>query len=369
MNEKKILIVGAGITGSTLAALLERRGIVATVVDVAHASDPNGYGITIMPRGLQVLETLGIRKSMEQVGTVLEGCKIYNENEQELNSFALSSADIDSITLSRGNLLDIVRGELIETIIQWQTSVEQISHVEEGVSVTLTNGSRDVYDLVIGADGIDSLVRSKIFPDAQPEKVGAGVWMLSLPENCAVTERRYGRLVFGVRRFMAVFPYDTTAAVAFSMPLDTRADPADVDCASAFSGMSSIGDEVLAAIDKSKLYCGQLRQVKLDNWYQGRVVLAGDAAHAMLPATGMGASNGIQGAAVLSRLIGDTPIEEFDTLPTQYQKIHKPTIDAKRRQAFAMGHVMITGRFYAAVRNTLFRLTPSSLLGKVLVRK
>jgi 2-polyprenyl-6-methoxyphenol hydroxylase-like FAD-dependent oxidoreductase len=369
MKNKKILIVGAGITGCTLAALLEQRNIVPTVVDVASESDPNGYGITIMPRGLEVLETLGIREAMEEAGNILQGCKLYDERENELNSFALSTASIESITLTRGDLLNILRNQLKQTKIQWQTSIKKLSQTKDGTKVTLTNGHTATYDLVIGADGINSVVRSKIFPGTKPEKIGAGIWMLSLPEGCKVTDHQFGHLIFGDYRFMALFPYRQTAAVAFTMPLDLDVDPRSIDYKQAFTGMSHLSDNILQSIDETKLYSGHLRELKLKDWYKGRTLLAGDAAHAMLPATGMGASNGIQDSALLARLIAGTPLELFDELPAHYQKLQKPIIGAKEREAFIMGHVMLMHRYPAAVRNKVFQLIPHALLGMAIVRQ
>jgi 2-polyprenyl-6-methoxyphenol hydroxylase-like FAD-dependent oxidoreductase len=369
MKQKRILIVGAGITGSTLAVLLEQHGIVPTVVDNARKDDPNGFGITIMPRGLQILDTLGIRDQMEEAGDILEGCKLYDERENELNSFALSTADIENITLTRGNLLDILRKQLTKTRVRWETSISKLKQTRSGVAVTFTDGHTATYDLVIGADGINSVVRSKIFPAAKPEKVGASIWMSSLPEGCKVSDRKFGHLVFGDYRFMALFPYKQTAAVAFTMPLDVAADPRSVDYVQAFSGMSRMSDKILRSLEKDKLYCGHLRQLKLKDWYKGRMVLAGDAAHAMLPATGMGASNGIQDTAVLARLIAEMPLELFDELPAQYQKMQKPVIDSKQREAFMMGHLMLMHSYQATVRNKVFTLIPHSLLGMAVVRQ
>lgn len=368
MKQKKILIVGAGITGSTLACLLEDHGIIPTIIDIAHPSDTDGYGITIMPQGLKILESLGLVAKMKRVGNILKGCKLFDEDERQLNSFRLSSAGIKSITLSRGDLLSIVREQLAHTKIQWQTSVNEFSYAENGVSVSFTNGHREMFDLVIGADGINSIVRSKIFPDSKPEKVGAGIWMLSLPKQCKVDDQQFGHLVFGNYRFMAVFPYKETAAVAYTMPLNIGANPNTVNPKRAFTGMSLFSDEILETMDRSKLYCGHLHQLRLDSWYKGRVLLAGDAAHATLPATGMGASNGIQDAAVLAELIYYTPLDTFDRLPIYYEKRRKHTMKKTQREAYKIGNLMLLHGRRANLRNFIFKRIPRSILGKLLVR-
>jgi 2-polyprenyl-6-methoxyphenol hydroxylase-like FAD-dependent oxidoreductase len=367
--KKKILIIGAGITGCTLAALLEKQGIVPTIVDKARASDPNGFGISILPRGLRVLEELGVRPAMEKQGGILRGCKLYDEQGDELNSFGLSLNGIETITLDRRKLLHILRSQLTQTNIQWQTSITAIKRDNKGATVTFTNGRTARYDVVVGADGINSVVRAKLFPAAKPEKVGAAIWMFALPPNCKLKDRKYGQLILGTYRFMAVFPYQQTAAVAFTMPLDPQADPRSVNVAEAFAGMSRQADRILKEAHIDRMYCGHLRQVELQKWYKGRVILAGDAAHAMMPSTGMGASNGIQDAHVLASLIAEMPLEQFDELPEKYQRVQKPIVDAKQHEAYLLGRVMLLNKYQAIVRNKIFSIIPHSLLGMIAVRQ
>lgn len=366
---KKVLIVGAGITGSTLAALLEQNGIIPTIVDKAAASDPNGYGITIMPRGMTVLNGLGIRKAIEGAGTILRGCELYDEHEKKLNSFGLSTEGIKSVTLSRDDLLAIIRGKLKKTEIKWRTSIHRLKNLDNGVRVTFSNGTQDTYDLVVGADGINSQVRSLIMPGIVPRKVGAAIWMFNLPANLKIKDKYRGHLTWGMCRFMALFPYKNTAAIALTMPLDPRLDPKKVDITTSFADMSRLSNIILSKASSENMYCGHLRQLKLKKWHKGLIVLAGDAAHAMVPATGMGASNGIQDAGILAKLITEMPVELFDKLPNQYQKVQKPIIDSKQDRAYMFGRFMLLNNYQATIRNEVSARIPKSVLGRAMVRQ
>ncbi len=366
---KNILIVGAGITGLTLAALLEKQGIVPTVVDKANAKDSTGYGITIMPGGLSGLEPLGITADMKAVGGELRACKLYNEQGKLLNSFGLSEAGVHSVTLSRGDLIGLISKKLTKTKVLWNTSVTKISHDQSGAVATFTNGKKHHFNLVIGADGINSHVRSLLFPEVTAKNVGAAIWMLSLPAGCPLPDTTSGQLIWGTSRFMAVFPYQNTAAVAFTMPLAPHQNPGSITVKEAFWGMSPLGDKILAHLNEQQMYRGHLKQIGLKNWYKNLVVLAGDAAHAMVPATGMGASNGIQDAAVLAKLIADMPVELFDMLPKQYQKLRKESVDKKQRQAYMLGRMMLLNKYQARLRDHAFSAIPPSVLGRAMVRQ
>jgi 2-polyprenyl-6-methoxyphenol hydroxylase-like FAD-dependent oxidoreductase len=142
------------------------------------------------------------------------------------------------------------------------------------------------------------------------------------------------------------------------MPLSPTIDPFNIDLSKAFGGMSALSDQILAKADKTNMYYGHLRQVKLPHWYKGRVVLAGDAAHAMMPATGMGASVGIQDADTLARLIATMPIELYDHLGKAYEKNRKPAAHNSQREAYALGRMMLVGKYTAWVRNDTLSLLP-----------
>src|SRR5664279_1870491 len=81
---KKILIVGAGTTGLALAGLLENQDVDVTLIEKSTHFSKVGYGITIMPEGMSVINTLGLAQQLKQLGTVAKRCIVTNENGKNL---------------------------------------------------------------------------------------------------------------------------------------------------------------------------------------------------------------------------------------------------------------------------------------------
>ena len=110
------------------------------------------------------------------------------------------------------------------------------------------------------------------------------------------------------------------------------------------------------------MYSGFLNEMKLGTWYQDRVILAGDAAHSMMPASGMGASMGLQDAYVLATLIAQTPPESWARIGKQYQHVRKHIVDRVQRDAHTLGHVMLWESPLKELRNTALKLVPQFVI-------
>src|SRR5882757_8925243 len=116
-QKPKILIVGAGITGTALAGLLEKRGIVPTVVEKAQDWSQRGYGITIMPAGMTVVKELGLSDKLHACGSESSYCQLCNADGVKIKRFKLAKAGIACLTLPRGDLHAALRSKLVRTSI------------------------------------------------------------------------------------------------------------------------------------------------------------------------------------------------------------------------------------------------------------
>src|SRR5215203_1832821 len=112
MVANKILIIGAGITGTALAALLERAGFVPDVVEKMAHWKKSGYGLTVMPGGLEVLRSLELVTQVRAKGTSANNLRLVDASGQLVRQFPLKAGDIDSITLDRGDLHKMLRSKL-----------------------------------------------------------------------------------------------------------------------------------------------------------------------------------------------------------------------------------------------------------------
>jgi 2-polyprenyl-6-methoxyphenol hydroxylase-like FAD-dependent oxidoreductase len=179
-----------------------------------------------------------------------------------------------------------------------------------GVDVVLTNGERQRYDLVIGADGLYSKIRDAVFPDApKPRYSGQGVWRAVVPRP---PEIKNAVMWLGPKVKPGVNPVSKTEMYLFitePRPTNDHIDPATF-VEHVQSMLADFPAPELQTIraelgPQSRVVYRPLEGLLLQRpWYQGRVVLIGDAVHATTPHLASGACIGIEDALVLAEELG-----------------------------------------------------------------
>lgn len=225
-----------------------------------------------------------------------------------------------------------------------------------------------MYDIVVGADGVNSAVRQLIFPRKRPEYPGAAVWTFFLPHGISLAKPKTAELTWGEDGFMGVFPIKGNAAVTFAAPLSRQKNIGSVDLVEHFKAIHSLGSAILSKMKNSEIFSGHLKQMRLGTWYKGRVILAGDAAHASMPATGMGASMGMQDALALAELLTGTAPQDWHTVPALFQKRRKKTVDRVQREAYIVGRSMFLTGTAKQLRDTAIKLVPQFVVSHELKR-
>jgi 2-polyprenyl-6-methoxyphenol hydroxylase-like FAD-dependent oxidoreductase len=357
-STSKILIVGGGITGTALAALLEQKGIIADVVEKMPNWSKEGFGITVMPAGLEVLRKLELVTDTREKGISARNIRIFTEKGKLVRQFHMKSEGVDSITLDRAHLHKALRSKLSKTHIKLDKTIKMLVHKDNSVEVTFTDNTKKEYALVIGTDGVHSITRSLIFPGVGSKYTGVGFWTFFLPPGVELDSRSDVLQVWNDDEVMGIFPSKDHVAVFFATPLDRDMDMNAIDLDKHFDDITFHAHDILRKIKNKDTYSGFMNEMKLGTWHEGRVILAGDAAHAMMPATGMGASMGLQDAYVLATLIGQTPPESWAHVGEQYQKVRKHIVDRVQRDAHSLGHLMLWGSPLKEGRNAALKWVP-----------
>lgn len=302
----RVLIVGGGIAGLTLAALLKQRGLRPTVIERAKDYNRAGYVLGLWPLGSRVLHGLGLTDQFLAVSQPMMTYNVCNGHGELLHSYSFEDFDRrygTSRGLMRSELLDILLHGVGDLPIRMATSIESLRQDEQQVTVRTTDGKQDVFDLVVGCDGIHSQVRQLVFGEQPLHRTGwAGYAFWVDPQvapHDAITE------IWGAGRFFGIYPTTSRLCIFNGMPISNchREPPQGrvERMRAAFGMLGGAVPQILAAVSSdADLFYTEYADIRMDRWHDRRVALVGDAGSALLPTAGVGASMAMESAAVLA---------------------------------------------------------------------
>ena len=312
-NALKVLIVGGGFSGMSAAIQLRKQGASVDLVEIDSGWRSYGAGISLGGATIRAFKTLGIVEQFLEHGSGSDGISLCAPPGMEIAQLPtprLAGPDLPGggaimrPVLAR-ILADATRASGVN--VRLGCTFTRIQQDADGVNVTFTDGQRQRYGLVIGADGLYSKLRETIFPNAhKPRYTGQCAWRMVLPRP---PEIQRPTMWMGMPKIkIGVNPVSKTEMYMFvteDRPNNDRLDPA------AFPGilaslLAPFPAPTVQAIkaqihDKSEIVYRPLEGLLLPKpWYQGRVVLIGDAVHATTPHLASGACIGIEDAIVLA---------------------------------------------------------------------
>lgn len=315
-HARTVLIVGGGFSGMAAAIQLRKQGHQVDLVEIDPGWRSYGAGISLGGATLRAFRTLGILDTFLENGHAADGvhiCLPHGPKVAELPTPRMAGADVPG---GGGIMRPVLARILAEatrasgTHVRLGCTFTAIEQDAEGVEVAFTDGSRQRYDLVIGADGLYSKVRQTVFPQApRPQYSGQAVWRAVLPRP---TDIETCVMWMGPRIKPGVNPVSKTEMYLFvtePRPTNEHVDPATF--ADHLRGL--LADFPAPALQAIRAQIGPDSQIvyrPLEGllmprpWSNGRVVLIGDTVHATTPHLASGACIGIEDALVLAEEIG-----------------------------------------------------------------
>ena len=309
VNIERILIIGGGIAGLTVATALHRQGFRAELVERSTSWHATGAGILLHANGMRVLRALGLGNAVEQAGAIVRHWSFCDQHGE-----VLCDTDLEELWGNVGPCIGIERPRLQKILLTGAAaipcrlgiSVTSLIQDEQRVVVGFSDGSTGNYDLVVGADGIYSTVRTLVMGADQPGYTGLMIWRSLVPiRPRGVTNFK---LMLGDGCFFGIMPMgDGHTNVFGGVGMPRTHDPVQGRLdrfRKRFTGFSGQVQECLAAITRDEqIYCGPIEWVKLDYWRRGRIVLIGDAAHAGPPTMAEGGCMAMEDAYILAEIL------------------------------------------------------------------
>ena len=186
----RILIVGGGIAGLALARALGQRGLAAEIVERAVDGDHHaGTGLFLPANGVRALRMLGLHESVRSRGHVIPRQRVLDHRGRLLLDIGLDDiwgATGPCLGVHRRDLHEVLR-EAAGTPVRLGTTVDSVSDGAAAVRVHLSDGSTGDYDVLIGADGINSSIRRLIFDGVPPRYVGQVSWRVVVERGPPIT--------------------------------------------------------------------------------------------------------------------------------------------------------------------------------------
>ncbi|MDK2770029.1 MAG: FAD-dependent monooxygenase [Sphingomonas sp.] len=306
----KILVVGGGIGGMSAAIALAQSGHEIELIDIDPAWRVYGAGITITGPTLRAYRRLGMLEAIKAQGAITNGARIFASDGTFLNQ--LDEPVLEEGLPATGGIMRPVlhrimqqRVKMLDINVQLGLTVDSLAQDDTGVSVTFSDGRRDRMDLVIGADGILSRVRSLIFPgQLEPQETGQACWRISMKRPAGFERGEFylgGAAPAGITACSPTEIYMwmlTRHEPGSWMPDDEAFDRLHAELAG-YGGTIAWIRENMQRSDWVN-YRPLAAVLQPEPWAIGRIALLGDAAHATTPHLASGAGMAVEDALVLA---------------------------------------------------------------------
>jgi 2-polyprenyl-6-methoxyphenol hydroxylase-like FAD-dependent oxidoreductase len=324
---RNALIIGGGIAGPVAAMALRQAGIEATVHEAHEGiADGVGGGLSIAPNGLNALAVIDADDAVRRIGVPMTAMVFHSWTGKRLGEFAAPPGLPSMQFVWRAQLHRVLHDAAASRGIRTEHGKRLVDAQDtgDGVTARFADGSSASADVLIGADGIRSRVRSLIDPAApRPRYVGLLGFGSELADTGQAPTRGRMHMIFGKRAFFGYQVHDDGSGGWFAnlphrQPMTTGQARA-VSAAewlrilrAAFADDRTPALDMLNRVDPADLLItGGLEDIPtVPTWSAGRMTLIGDAAHATSPSSGQGASLAIESAVQLARCLRDLPPEE-----------------------------------------------------------
>ncbi|WP_114777401.1 FAD-dependent oxidoreductase [Botryobacter ruber] len=363
----KAIIIGGGIGGLCTALALQQTGADVTVYEAAPHIKPVGAGIGLAANAMQGLARLGVAEEVVARGRQLKALTIFDEKGGIISDFDTRPLSkkygINNFVIHRADLHEVLYRHLKPGTVQLGKRCQQVRQQDGQVQVTFADATTATADLLIAADGINSLVRQALLPQRRPRYAGYTCWRGVTENPGAAINTAISAETWAPQGRVGIAPLQDNKIYWYVCINAPERDPhmqqlTPTQLAERFATLPPAIPAILGATKPEEIIWNDIADLEpLKQFVFGRIVLLGDAAHATTPNMGQGACQAIEDAVVLRNCLQQQT--SLASALQQYEKRRLARTAKVIRLSRLLGEVaQWQNPVLCRVRNLLFRLMP-----------
>ncbi len=323
-----MIIVGAGISGLALMRALHSLDIEAKTYEKRQVAKDSGLAINLPGNAMSSLHLLGVRDAVADLGYPTKRREYRTETGKLL--FSVNEADFWGYSnqprcILRSDLMSILRQGLPDNLFCFGQEINDVQTGTDNIELSLSDGRTVFTNILIGADGVNSTIREKVFGHTTQAAILSPFSWRFMADNPGID---CWTLWAGPTSMLLLIPVSDERVYAWaSLSRENTSSDAIKFSSDHFSGfplmLRSIVDKALA--EPSHVYYSPLNEVRMKNWSRGGTTLIGDAAHAMAPVWAQGAALGIEDALELSKLLAEG--SNWPEMQQRFESLRRPRVE------------------------------------------
>ncbi len=366
----KALIIGAGIGGLAAGIALRQVGWDVEIFERSEELKDVGAGISLWANALHALAKLGLGNSLKSASCQYAIGGLRTSDGKTLVTVSMTELEqqvgVPIVMVHRADLLSMLHETLGNNRVQLGHRCIGIQQDQTGVTAQFDNRNTASADILIGADGLNSVVRAALHGDRPPRYAGCTAWRAVVPFDVSAVQatESWGRgSVFGQVPMSEdrVYWYATKNCPPGQCQSEHKPELRQL-----FRGWHAPIEELIEATPESAILRNDIfDRPPLKTWGRGRVTLLGDAAHPMTPYLGQGGCQALEDAVVLGQCLTTHP--DIESALRAYESLRIPRVNALVQRSRVIGQIaQLKNPFAVRLRNFAFQFVTPRLQSRQL---
>jgi len=367
----KITIIGAGIGGLTTAIALKQKGFEVEIFESTSQFKRAGSGINLAINAMQVYKKLGVYNDIVKLGSYTDSMCVTDHKMNIISKIDLTVSekkfDVKTVAIHRATLHEILLKRLEGMPIYLGKRLSNIIQNENKVVLSFEDGSTHESDIVIGADGIHSVVRKSSFENSELRFAKQVCWRGISEVDIDKKYQSELNEMWGFGKRFGFVHVDEKTVYWFALANyknDYKTEFNEVDLPDLFSGFNPVVSKIIGSTDKDDILTNEMIDLKpISSWTNQRICLIGDAAHATTPNLGQGACQAIESAYVIAKCLAEN--DDYSIAFKKYENIRMKTAVEVVNTSWRIGKIAhLENRVGVKLRNFVMKSIPQKMVQK-----